>query len=136
LQKLFGRSTEDPIRVIATWRGKFEDPAVRPSAKVVQSVTPFAPTLHWRRGRGSREQFLAEQVRRECRNHGLPEPVRVELLEKSPGLFEWVEFRRNRKDDTPRPGYGFRIEFDEATPALFSLGYGCHFGLGQFDAVR
>jgi CRISPR-associated protein Csb2 len=79
---------------------------------------------------------LAGEVRRECRNHGLPKPVKVELLPKSPGLFEWVEFRRNRKDETPRPGYGFRIEFGEAVPAPFSLGYGCHFGLGQFDVVR
>jgi len=133
LQELYGRSTEDPIRVVATWRGTSGVTAVRPGAKVVQSVTPFSPTLHWRKGRGSYEEFLAEQVRRECRNHGLPEPVQVELLEKSPGLFEWVEFRRNRKDESPRPGYGFRITFDEAVPAPFSLGYGCHFGLGLFD---
>ena len=56
------------------------------------------------------------------------------MLAGSPGLFEWVEFRRNRKDDAPRPGYGFRLEFDEPVPAPFSLGYGCHYGLGQFAA--
>jgi CRISPR-associated protein Csb2 len=136
LQSLYGRSAEEPIRVVATWRGKSEGAAVRPGAKIVQSVTPFALSRHWRKGRGSYEEFLAAEVRRECRNHGLREPVTVELLEKSPGLFEWVEFRRNRKDETPRPGYGFRIEFAEAVPAPFSLGYGCHFGLGLFDAVR
>jgi CRISPR-associated protein Csb2 len=136
LRSLYGRSTEDPIRVVATWCGKSGDSEVRPGTKVVQSATPFVPTLHWRKGRGSYQEFLAEQVKRECRNHGLPEPAAVELLEKSPGLFEWVEFRRNRKDEEPRPGYGFRIAFSEAVPAPFSLGYGCHFGLGQFDAVR
>jgi len=136
LQSLYGRSTGDPIRVVATWRGKVKDAAARPGTKVVWSVTPFAATRHWRKGRGSYEEFLTEEVRRECRNHGLPEPVKVELLQKSTGLFEWVEFRRNRRDDTPRPGYGFRVEFGEAVPAPFSVGYGCHFGLGQFDVKR
>jgi CRISPR-associated protein Csb2 len=124
MQSLYGRSTEDPIRVVATWRGKLADTAMRPGANVVQSMTPFAPTRHWRKGLGSYEEYLAGEVRRECRNHGLPKPVKVELLPKSSGLFEWVEFRRNRKDETPRPGYGFRIEFGEAVSAPFSLGYG------------
>jgi CRISPR-associated protein Csb2 len=135
MRSLYGRASEDPIRVVATWRGDFTDSAVRPKVTEVVSVTPFAPTRHWRKGRGSYGEFLADEVRRECRNHGLPEPARVGLLEKAPGLFEWIEFRRNRKDDVPRPGYGFRIEFDEAVPAPFTLGYGCHFGLGQFDAA-
>jgi CRISPR-associated protein Csb2 len=136
VRSLYGRASEDPIRVVATWRGKMEDAGVRPAAKVVRSVTPFALTRHWRKRRGSYEEFLIEEVRRECRNHGLREPLKVELLQKSAGLFEWVEFRRNRKDEAPRPGYGFLIEFDQPVPAPFSLGYGCHFGLGQFDAER
>jgi hypothetical protein len=63
----------------------------------------------------------------------MAEPVKITPLEKSTGLFEWIEFRRNRKDDAPQPGYGFQIEFAEPVAAPFSLGYGCHFGLGQFD---
>lgn len=133
VDKLYGK-TDEAIRAVATWRGSVGDPKVRPPAAVVVSVTPFAPTRHWRKGRGSYEEFLTEEVRRECRNHGMAEPVKVTLLEKSTGLFEWIEFRRNRKDDAPRPGYGFRIEFAEPVSAPFSLGYGCHFGLGQFDA--
>jgi hypothetical protein len=66
----------------------------------------------------------------------LPEPFKVERLPKSPGLFEWVEFRRNRKDDAPLPGYGFRLEFRENVSVPFSIGYGCHFGLGQFGVER
>jgi CRISPR-associated protein Csb2 len=134
MRGLYGAS-EDPIRVVATWRGKLRDPAVRPEAKVVRSVTPFASARHWRKGRGSFQEFLTEEVRRECRNHGLPAPITVELLQKSTGLFEWVEFRRNRKDEAPRSGYGFRIEFAEPVAAPFTLGYGCHFGLGQFDRL-
>jgi CRISPR-associated protein Csb2 len=136
LTELYGRSPDDPIRVLATWRGKAEDGKVRKPARSVASVTPFCPGRHWRKGRGSYEEFLATEVKRECRNHGLAEPVRVELMSESKGLFEWVEFRRNRKDEEPRPGYGFRLEFAEGVPTPFSLGYGCHFGLGQFAAAE
>jgi len=109
---------------------------LRTPARVVASTTPFVAARHWRKGRGTWGEFLAGEVRRECRNHNLPEPLRVEMLARTPGLFEWVEFRRNRKDETPGAGYGFRIEFPEAVPAPFSLGYGCHFGLGQFAAAE
>jgi CRISPR-associated protein Csb2 len=78
-----------------------------------------------------------EEVRRECRNHGLREPRVVErTAHPQRGLFEWVEFRRNRKDEPPRPGYGFRLEFDKDVPTPFTLGYGCHYGLGQFAAAE
>jgi CRISPR-associated protein Csb2 len=78
--------------------------------------------------------FLKEELRRECLNHDLPAPARIELVRTARGPFEWVEFRRNRKNEPPRSGYGFRLEFDTAVHAPFSLGYGCHFGLGQFDS--
>jgi CRISPR-associated protein Csb2 len=98
-------------------------------------VTPFSPARHWRKGRGTFAEFLTEEVKRECRNHGLPAPVQVTPLERPIGPFDWIEFRRNRKDETPRPGYGFRIAFAEPVAAPFSLGYGCHYGLGQFAAA-
>jgi CRISPR-associated protein Csb2 len=107
---------------------------IRVPATIVVSTTPFCPALHWRKGRGDYWEFMADEIRRECRNHGLKEPRSVERLSNPTGLFEWVEFRRNRKGDAPRPGYGFRLEFDEPVPAPFSLGYGCHYGLGQFAA--
>ena len=44
----------------------------------------------------------------------------------------WMEFRRNRKEGRVRSGYGFRLEFKEPVPEPLALGYGCHFGLGQF----
>jgi CRISPR-associated protein Csb2 len=134
MKELYGRSSEHPIRVTATWRGNSDDMTIRPKAKVVVSMTPFIAGRHWRKGRGTYQEFLEAEIRRECRNHGLPEPQSVEPLVRPTGLFEWVEFRRNRKNDAPRPGYGFRLQFEEAVAAPFSLGYGCHFGLGQFAA--
>jgi hypothetical protein len=43
-----------------------------------------------------------------------------------------MEFRRNRKEDRVQSGYGLRMEFNELVPETLALGYGCHFGLGQF----
>jgi CRISPR-associated protein Csb2 len=135
LTELYGRTAEDPIRVMATQRAS-EGEDLRKAVTKVTSTTPFCAGRHWRKGRGEYAEFLAAEIRRECRNHRLPEPVRVEIVSSSPGSFEWVEFRRNRKDDEPHPGYGFRLEFEEPVAAPFSLGYGCHYGLGQFDAAE
>jgi CRISPR-associated protein Csb2 len=132
MTELYGRTAEDPIRVMATQRAA-TGREIRKRVMRVASTTPFCPGRHWRKGRGEYAEFLAGEIRRECRNHGLKEPRSVTPT-GSPGLFEWVEFRRNRRDDAPRPGYGFRLEFDEPVPAPFSLGYGCHYGLGQFAA--
>ena len=131
MTELYGRTTEDPIRAMATQRaGRVGE--VQRLATTVVSTTPFCPGRHWRKGRGEYADFLADEICRECRNHGLKEPRSIRPAGAT-GLFEWVEFRRNRKDESPRPGYGFRLEFDEPVAAPFSLGYGCHFGLGQFD---
>ena len=48
----------------------------------------------------------------------------------------WYEFRRERltgegQKGTPS-GYGFRLTFQQPVQGPFPLGYGCHFGLGQF----
>jgi len=105
----------------------------------LESTTPFIPTRHWRPARGPFEEWLSKEVARECRNHGLPEPVKVEpaaeLSIRGSRSIRWMEFRRNRKEDRVRSGYGLRIEFDEPVPETLALGYGCHFGLGQFRAV-
>jgi CRISPR-associated protein Csb2 len=133
MTELYGRTTEDPIRVMATQRAE-TGREIRKSATTVVSATPFCPGRHWRKGRGEYAEFLKDEIRRECRNHGIKEPQSITVLARSPGLFEWVEFRRNRKDDTPQPGYGFRLDFEQPVAAPFSLGYGCHYGLGQFAA--
>lgn len=97
----------------------------------VETVTPFVTGRHWKR-KVDFNEFLREEIRRECVNHGLPVPVQIERQERLRGLFDSIEFRRNRKDDPPRPGYAFRLTFNRPMPAPFTLGYGCHFGLGQF----
>ncbi len=125
-------SYEQPVRCVISWQGGLEDSAVRSWATRVVSGTPFVTVRHMRRGRNL-GQFLKDEVKRECRNLGLPEPSTVEVVPRpARSLFECVEFRRNRKNDVPRPGWAFRLTFAEPVLMPFSLGYGCHFGLGQF----
>lgn len=121
----------DSVGLTAAWMGQRDDASFRPRADTVVSKTPFVTIRHWRRGRGTVADFLIEEIRRECRNHGLPRPVSVEPLPLA-GRFPPVKFRRHREGDVPRPGYAFRLKFGEPVAAPFSLGYGCHFGLGQF----
>jgi CRISPR-associated protein Csb2 len=122
----------EPIRAIAAWMGRADDPQIRPMARTVVSSTPFVTVRHWRRGRGTDLEFLEREIRRECSNHGLPEPVRI-AAESRVGSFATGQFRRCREGDPSRKGMGFRLEFAEEVAAPFSLGYGSHFGLGQFE---
>lgn len=52
----------------------------------------------------------------------------------------WIEFRRERASGGGSRGsdrgYGFRLTFDEPVSGPITLGYGAHFGLGQFVALR
>ncbi|HZQ51289.1 MAG TPA: type I-U CRISPR-associated protein Csb2 [Bryobacteraceae bacterium] len=120
------------LRVITAWMGKLSDHRIRPLTHSVQSSTPFVTVRHWRKGRGTVLDFLKAEIRRECLNHGIAQPVAIEPVEKI-GQFYAPEYRRNREGDPARPGYAFRLQFDAPVPAPFSLGYGCHFGLGQFE---
>jgi CRISPR-associated protein Csb2 len=108
-------------------------------ALCLESATPFIPPRHWRPGRGPFGRWLSEEAARECRNHGLPVPVKVEpvaeLRIRGSRSIHWMEFRRNRKEDRVRSGYGLRMDFDEPVPEALALGYGCHFGLGQFRSL-
>jgi CRISPR-associated protein Csb2 len=122
------------IRCIPLQWGKLTE-LFAPAARVA-SVTPFIPARHWRRGRGDFATWLKREVARECGHHNLPPPRSIGPVGRARtkrGLeFLWLEFRRNRKDDPIRLGYGFEIEFAEPVQGPVALGYGAHFGLGQF----
>lgn len=49
----------------------------------------------------------------------------------------WLKFRRERYSGGGHQagplGYGFRLKFTESVRGPIALGYGCHFGLGQFE---
>ena len=98
------------------------------------------PPRHFKEKREDFETWIRGEVERECVNHALPTPTRVSGIGGLPvrggRTVRWFEFRRNRKDDPVRSGYGLRIEFDRDVRLPVTLGYGCHFGLGQFQAVE
>lgn len=110
-------------------------PPLRP-ARVFASATPFLASRHYRQGRGPFLDWLAGEIRRECAHHGLPEPVVLAWTSASPFGREpkWWSFARSRKPDAepPKPGFGVVLRFPEPAPGPFSLGEGCHFGMGLF----
>ncbi len=133
VRELYQSDDRGKVRSVVAWQGEIEAGAVgdfQPATSVA-SATPFITVRHMRHGRDL-EQFLEDEVRRECRNQGLAQPVKVERLVRMAGLFDVVEYRRSRKNDPVRPGYAFELHFERPVLTPFALGYGCHYGLGQF----
>ena len=135
LDDLWQRKGKPGIRCVPIrWGGEPE------RHMLVRSATPFVPVRHMKARREDFPDWLRGEVARECRNHGLPEPVAVtgmpELEVAGGRTVRWSEFRRNRKEDPVRSGYGLVLEFAVPVTTPFSLGYGCHFGLGQFQPME
>lgn len=104
------------------------------------SATPFVTARYHRAGRGDFDAWLEGELCRSLGQEGLPTPSHVERvshlrLDTSGRSKRWIEFRRARKDDSPRLGYGFRVEFPTEVTGPFAVGYGSHFGLGAFRAA-
>ncbi len=131
LEELWQRGGRPDIRCVPVQWG-----VPTATGRRFRSRTPFVPPRHFKPGRQDFEQWLRDEIRRECAYHELPEPVSIGLsprLKASGREIRWAEFRRNRKDDPVRAGFGVEIVFGDEVEAPFALGYGCHFGLGQFD---
>lgn len=133
LRELWQTDGKPKVRCVVVQEGLTE--TMRKRSRTFRSTTPFIPTRYYRNGRGDFGEWLSEEIRRECANHGLPEPKITRRVDESPTGSFWVEFRRNRKGETPRAGYGLEMEFPIEVSGPFSIGYGCHFGLGQFEVV-
>jgi CRISPR-associated protein Csb2 len=134
VRELWQRDGRPPVACVMSWQGGDDGPVFK-SSRVVESATPFVPPRHWRKGR-DRERFIEDEVRRECLNHAIgANPTRIEPVRLN-SLFDLVEYRRNRKDDPVRPGYALRLTFEEEVQTPFAIGYGAHFGLGQFRPAR
>lgn len=120
-------------------------------SRVWVSRTPFMLTRHPKTHRDGRPKIGPDglqtdgpeaQLRTELARRGFPAPVGVEPVRHT-GMggkdVRWLEFRRERVNGAGRlaspMGYGFRVTFDEPARGPLALGYGCHFGLGQFVAV-
>ena len=111
-----------------------EEPPVQDKNKWI-SVTPFVTARHYRKGRGSFDEWLDKEIEKECLFHNLPVPKTIRWIpyaDKYNRPIRWLEFMRSRKNFPVRRGYGCIIEFDQPVSGPFSLGSGCHFGLGLF----
>lgn len=98
------------------------------------SRTPYLHPWHTKRNFTVQDQIL-----RECRERGLPEPA---VLERLPSIringrerraIHFHRFRSKRglvQPDTQ--GSFWRIEFAKSIQGPLALGFGCHFGLGLF----
>jgi CRISPR-associated protein Csb2 len=110
-----------------------------------RSKTPFVLPRHPKKGKDSAE----EQLARELVQRGFPEPASVERSDGAAlfdpgagaaGKTRWLSFgmrrRRDRGNDavTTTGFAGFALEFAEPQRGPILLGYGAHYGLGQFEA--
>lgn len=134
LETIWQSDGKPDVRFIPIRSGTREQ-LLSPALRFV-STTPLVLSRHYRRGRGEFGQWLKTEICRELSHHGLPEPAHVRFLPKGTGQggrnHRWLEFQRSRKGEPVRPGYGLELEFTEPVAGPFALGYGCHFGLGQF----
>jgi CRISPR-associated protein Csb2 len=104
---------------------------------VWQSRTPYSHPWH------RKKNFDIEaQLRRECRERGLPELIAAmpqETVQFENGRLRPIDFYRfRRKRGLVQPdthGSFWRLEFSEPVTGPLTLGFGNHFGLGMFIPV-
>jgi CRISPR-associated protein Csb2 len=99
------------------------------------SVTPYLHPWYAKKHFG-----VAEQIARECRERGLPEPEQVEIIEPPMRGVDGrtrrpVHFRRfrNTRKHLRQPdtrGQFVHLAFAETVEGPLTLGFACHFGLG------
>jgi len=108
--------------------------ALGASSSCWQSVTPYLHPWHCKKGFD-----VADQIRRECRERGLPEPVELERLpavdvghqSRRPIQFQRLRSRRGLSQPD-RLGSFWRLTFAEPIAGPLALGFACHYGLGLF----
>lgn len=100
-----------------------------------ESVTPYLHPWHLKKRFG-----VEDQIRRECRERGLPEPAVIESFSEvdigKGRIRRAIDFRRfrNRRGLTQpdRIGSFHRLTFSEPFAGSLALGFACHYGLGLF----
>jgi CRISPR-associated protein Csb2 len=102
------------------------------------SHTPFVLYRHPKRRGGGWVDTPEDQLRAALVQLGLPAPTEVLPYPDDPSRHAtaWRSFYRVRRDGGgsrgSNQGYGFRVVFDQPVRGPIAVGYGAHFGLGQF----
>ncbi|AEJ44829.1 type I-G CRISPR-associated protein Csb2 [Alicyclobacillus acidocaldarius] len=115
-----------------------EDGLVGP-ARIFVSVTPY---LHpWHAKHGGAKFGPVEQIRKELKLRGLPEPVAItpraaaHIAGQSVPAHKFRRLRYGKRQNIPgRWGSFWRLEFAEPVYGPIALGANCHFGMGLFAA--
>lgn len=103
-----------------------------------RSLTPYLYPWHVKKNFG-----VAEQIHRECRLRGLPEPVEVRplpdvMVGNVPRCPVHFHRFRGKRGLTQPDTHGSLVEivFQEPVTGPLALGFACHFGLGLFAPVN
>lgn len=104
-----------------------------------ESVTPYLHPWHVKK-----RLTVEDQIRRECRERGLPELIALEAFDevdigkdRRRCSIHFRRFRSRRGLAQPdRLGSFWHLAFAERVKGPLALGFGCHFGLGLFRATR
>ena len=148
LRTIYRRGNSPEVRLVLTGTGAVEDFAgvgvLFGLSRRWRSVTPFSLPRFATRGAGKPPRPRdrpEEQLKRELRLRGLPEPVSLTSVnEYVPGErppVRWLEFQARRfKGETGYGLTGFEIEFAKEEQGPIALGFACHFGLGLFVPIE
>ena len=116
-------------------------------SRVWRSRTPFVATRHIKRRSNGEAKLDAlglqiggheHDLRRLLATRGLyPDSVSPTPATSLGRAIRWLEFRTERNDGAGRrgatAGVGFELRFSEPIAGPLALGFGAHFGLGQFE---
>lgn len=129
--------TSHPVYTTVAALGRadtFERPPLAlTSATRWESLTPFVPPRCPKQRRDSPE----DQLRWLCRGLLGAEPIAITpFAPERTRQLAFHTYRHERRRGAPPPGQpqrlGFHLEFAAPVPGPLALGYGAHFGLGQF----
>lgn len=106
-----------------------------------ESRTPFIPPRCPKERRGQRRDTPDDQLRRLCGLVLGAEPIALHPFTPDEARARRLHaYRRDRRRGAPVPGQapslGYRLEFAQPIRGPLALGYGAHFGLGQFTPLR
>ncbi len=100
-------------------------------AKVWVSATPFVSARHHRKSRGSWEDWMKDELRRELKNHNIQMPEKIESIRTCSNR-RISEFITTRKGTSLPNQSAYKLYFRNQQPGPFSLGTLSHFGIGLF----
>lgn len=137
--------TSHPVHTTMVALGRAEalerPPAPLRNATHWESLTPFIPPRCPKERRGQHLDTPDDQLRRLCGLVLGAEPIALHPFTPDEARARRLHaYRRDRRRGAPVPGramsLGFRLEFAQPIRGPIALGYGAHFGLGQFTPLR